>query len=214
MASAIIHLAVAKELEEHLKIKNKYDYYLGSIAPDLSKQIGKSKYESHFLKNSPKKDIPNIDLFISKYHDFINNSFDLGYFIHLYTDKLWFEDFLKSVTNNDVIKLLDGTYLKTTPEDIQSIIYSDYTNINISIIDEYNLDLSLFYNDFKKPRTNINQIPVEQLDILINKMGIIIENSKKEKSYSFDIYIIKDFITKATIEILKYIGMYKEKINK
>ena len=38
MASAVIHLAVAKELEKHLKIKDRKDYYLGSIAPDIAKQ--------------------------------------------------------------------------------------------------------------------------------------------------------------------------------
>lgn len=49
MASAIIHLAVAKVLEDNLHIENKKDYYLGSIAPDISKQIGQSKQKSHFL---------------------------------------------------------------------------------------------------------------------------------------------------------------------
>ena len=35
MASTIIHLAVAKELEKRRHaVKNTYDYYLGSIAPD------------------------------------------------------------------------------------------------------------------------------------------------------------------------------------
>lgn len=43
MASSVIHLAIAKELEKYFNIKNKYDYYLGSIAPDLSKQIGRTK---------------------------------------------------------------------------------------------------------------------------------------------------------------------------
>ena len=42
MASAIIHLAVAKTLEKYLDIENKKDYYLGSIAPDISKQIGEN----------------------------------------------------------------------------------------------------------------------------------------------------------------------------
>ena len=48
MASAMIHIAVAKLLENELNIKNKKDYYLGSIAPDISKQIGLEKYISHF----------------------------------------------------------------------------------------------------------------------------------------------------------------------
>ena len=203
MASTIIHLAVAKELEPILNIKNKYDYYLGSIAPDISKQIGKTKYESHFLKNTYSNDIPNIELFKEKYPNFRNNDFDLGYYIHLYTDKIWFEKYIKEFYYNNSLKLLDGTIINTTEEEIQQIIYSDYSNLNIQIIEKYNLDLSLFYEDFKIPKTEINEIPIEFLDILINKMGIIIENSKQEKNYTFDIKIVEKFINEVSNKIKK-----------
>ena len=203
MASTIIHLAVAKELEPILNIKNKYDYYLGSIAPDISKQIGKTKYESHFLKNTYSNDIPNIELFKEKYPNFRNNDFDLGYYIHLYTDKIWFEKYIKEFYYNNSLKLLDGTIINTTEEEIQQIIYLDYSNLNIQIIEKYNLDLSLFYEDFKIPKTEINEIPIEFLDILINKMGIIIENSKQEKNYTFDIKIVEKFINEVSNKIKK-----------
>lgn len=204
MASTIIHLAVAKELENKLNIKNKYDYYLGSIAPDLSKQIGESKIESHFLKNTYKESVPNINLFTSKYKDFKDNSFDLGYYIHLYTDKLWFENFMDEIAFQNSVKLLDGTILEVKNRDeIQQLIYSDYTNINIELIDEYNLDLSLFYEEFKEPKTKIEEIQVDKLNFLINKMGILIENSKEEKLYTFDIFNIKEFIDKTVKEIEK-----------
>ena len=36
MASAIIHLAVAKKILEKIHVENEYDYYLGSIAPDIA----------------------------------------------------------------------------------------------------------------------------------------------------------------------------------
>lgn len=208
MASSIIHLAVAKQLEKDLKIKNKYDYYLGSIAPDISKQIGKSKYESHFLKNSYKNDIPNMELFVAKYPDFKKYAFDIGYYIHLYTDKLWFEEFMEKITYNNALRLLDGTIINTSTEEIQSIIYSDYTNLNITVIDEYELDLSLFYEEFKIPETDIKEIPVESLDILINKMGIIIENSKDNKKYSVDIELIKEFIDNTCKTIKEEIKKY------
>ena len=180
-----------------------------NTAPDISKQIGRSKYESHFLKNSYKEDVPNIDLFVAKYPNFKENDFDIGYYIHLYTDKLWFEEFMEKITFNNALKLLDGTIINTSQEEIQSIIYSDYTNLNISVIDEYELDLSLFYEDFKKPKTSIKEIPVENLDILINKMGIIIENSKEEKKYSFDIELIKDFINNTCKKIKEEINNIK-----
>ena len=59
MASALIHLAVAKNLLKDLKVENEKDYLLGSIAPDLAKQIGTSRIDSHFLIHT-KEDVPNI----------------------------------------------------------------------------------------------------------------------------------------------------------
>ena len=202
MASAIIHLAVAKTLEKYLNIENKRDYYLGSIAPDISKQIGENKQKSHFLINS-RDDIPNIELFINKYPNFKNNSFDLGYFIHLYTDKVWFSRFISQIYSGNYIKLLDGTVITTTPEELQNIIYQDYTNLNIKLLDEYKMDLSLFYEEFIKPNTQLDEIPTDKLNILIDKMGLIIENSKEEKPYTFDTFLILDFIDKVSQEILE-----------
>ncbi len=207
MASAVIHLAVAKELEKNLNIKNKKDYYLGSIAPDISKQIKASKKESHFLYNT-KKDVPNIELFTNKYKDFKDNDFNLGYFIHLYTDKIWFDEFLEKLTYSNSVKLLDGTIITTTEDEIGKLIYQDYTNLNIQLIDEYNLDLSLFYEEFQIPNTPLNEIPVNKLNILIDQMGIIIENSKQEKSYIFDIILINEFISNCVSKILEELKNY------
>ena len=202
MASAIIHLAVAKTLEQYLPIKNKRDYYLGSIAPDISKQIGENKQRSHFLINT-RDDIPNMELFKEKYPNFKDNSFDLGYYIHLYTDRLWFSHFLPLITNGNYIKLLDGTVIFSAPTEMQSLLYQDYTNLNVQLLDEYKLDLSLFYEDFIKPETSIDEIPVDKLNLLLDKMGIIIENSKEEKPSAFDLYLVLDFIDKTSQEILE-----------
>jgi hypothetical protein len=155
-----------------------------------------------------RESIPNIDLFVKKYHDFKNNSFDLGYFIHLYTDKLWYENFMNDITCNNSIKLLDGTILNTTPEEMSNMIYTDYTNLNILIIEKYDMDLSLFYEEFQKPKTNIREIPVENLDILINKMGILVENSKKDKTYTFDMYLIEKFVDDTVKEIKEVLKKY------
>lgn len=201
MASAIIHLAIAKELEKKLSVSNKYDYYLGSIAPDIAKQIGESRNKSHFIQGL-KSDIPNLDLFKSKYPYYLENDFTLGYYTHLFADKEWFGNFLPKIKTDDFIRLLDGTIIKSNPEEIQALIYSDYTNLNIQVIDAYNLDLSLFYEEFKEPKVKFDEIPLDKLDILINKMGILIINSKGEKSYSIDMTQIKNFITE-TVEKLE-----------
>ena len=209
MASSMIHLVIAKKIKEkaNIKMDNEKDYYLGSIAPDLSKQIGKNKIESHFLINT-KNDVPNIKIFTKRYPTFKYNSFNLGYFTHLYVDKIWFEEFIPTLTDFDSIKLLDGTVYSTEPKEITQMIYSDYTNLNIKLIENYDLDLSLFYEDFVVPKTNLKEIPVDKLDILINKMGILIENSKEVKAYSFDLYPIEEFINKAIDEIVDELKKY------
>lgn len=207
MASAIIHLAVAKTLEQYLTIENKRDYYIGTIAPDISKQIGENKQKSHFLINT-RDDIPNMEQFVNKYPNFKNNSFDLGYYIHLLTDRLWFSRFMPQITNGNYIKLLDGTVIFSAPTEIQSLIYQDYTNLNVQLLDEYKMDLSIFYEDFIPPKTSIDEIPVEKLNILLDKMGIIIENSTEEKPFSFDLYLVLDFIDKASQEILEELKKY------
>ena len=207
MASAIIHIAISKELEKVLNIKNKKDYFLGSIAPDISKHLGETKTKSHFLYNT-KDNVPNINLFINKYPNFKENDFTLGYFIHLYTDKLWFDGFLDKLIELPSIKLLDGTIIQSTEEEIIKLVYQDYTNLNIQLIDDYNLDLSLFYEEFQIPNTNLDDIPIDKLNLLIDAMGIIIENSKQEKNYTFDIYSIKQFIENTTKEIIEILKQY------
>lgn len=209
MASAIIHLAVAKVLKPYLDIKNQKDYYLGAIAPDIAKQIGQTKQKSHFLYNE-KEDVPNIKMFTDKYPTFYTNDFDLGYYIHLFTDKLWFDKFLSNLVESNSIRLLDGTIINIKPEELEKLIYKDYTNLNVSVIEEYNMDLSLFYEDFTKPQTTIDEIPIDKLNILIDKMGIIIENSTNDKNYCFDIYLIKEFIKETKERIIKEIKDYEQ----
>lgn len=209
MASSIIHIAIAKKVleDKSVDVENPKEYYLGSIAPDLSKQVGTSRSDSHFIINS-KEDVPNTNIFIKRYPFFKYNSFDLGYFTHLYADKVWFDEFIPSIKENTSLKLLDGTVIKTTPEEFLNLLYSDYTNLNIKVIEDHDLDLSLFYEEFIKPNTLIKEIPINKLDILINKMGIIIENSKEEKTYTIDMYIINEYIDRVAKEIIELLKKY------
>lgn len=211
MASAIIHICVAKEINKILKVDEK-QLFLGSIAPDISKQIGQTKEKSHFL-STPKEDVPNIFAFLEKYQTQLENPFLLGYFIHLYTDKLWFDEFIRKRVYENSIKLLDGTTVSTTEKEIFHLIYNDYTNTNITLLDIYHLDLSLFYEPIFLPTVEMEEIPISKLPILIEKMGIIIENSKEEKNYVFDSSVLKEFISQCTDKILKKLDEYNIKIH-
>jgi len=65
MASAIIHMAVANEINKVTKRDNDR-VLISSITPDISKHIGESKIGSHFL-DSDDNSIPNINKFLDKY---------------------------------------------------------------------------------------------------------------------------------------------------
>lgn len=193
MASAVIHIAVAKEINKDLKMNEK-ELFLGTIAPDISKQLGESKVKSHFLSDD-QSTLPILDKFLDKYKNNLNNPFIMGYYIHLFTDYLWFKYFIPEITNSsDYIKVLSGNKIKCTKEEIEKLIYNDYTNLNISLIEEYDLDLSLFYEDIEIPNIKFDEIPLDKLQVIVDQMGIIIENSKKEHTYSFNIDNVKQFI--------------------
>ena len=211
MASAIIHLCVAKKVNSVLKMDEK-ELYLGSIAPDISKQIGETKERSHFLAHK-EEDVPDIYAFLNKYKETLNKPFNMGYFIHLYTDKIWFAEFIKSKLYENCVKLIDGSIVKVSEKEIMNIIYNDYTNLNVYLLDQYDLDLSLFYEDFVIPNTNIDEIPVEKLSILIDKMSLIIMNGTEKKAYMFDACTIDDFIDYCTNKILRKIDEYKIKVH-
>ena len=63
MASSMIHIAVAHELNKKLKI-DKQKLLIGTIAPDISKLIGENKVQSHFLNDD--ENIPDLYKFLSK----------------------------------------------------------------------------------------------------------------------------------------------------
>ena len=60
----------------------------------------------------------------------------------------------------------------------------------------------------KKLFTTNNTVKVDKLNILIDKMGIIIENSKENKNYIFDLTGVNEFIEKSVQVILTELKNY------
>ena len=203
MASAIIHMCVAKKANEILKRNNK-DFLLGSIAPDISKQIGETKLKSHFLKDID-NDVPELERFLNKYQSKLkNNDFNLGYYCHLFTDMIWFALFMPEYCKyeDEEITYLNGDKKKFSKATIIKLLYNDYTNLNIKMIDEYELDLSLFYEELPKIESDIEEIPINKLQILIDKMGIIIKDSKERGTIIFNTDGICKFINKTAEDFI------------
>lgn len=210
MASTMIHIAVANELNKNLK-RNSDKLLIGTIAPDISKNIGENKVKSHFLDNKY-TDIPNLDKFLNKYGNYLNDDFVLGYYIHLLTDYLWFKYFMTEISDKNIITKLDGKKVKCTGKMFIKYIYNDYTNLNIKLIDEYNLDLKIFFNELPEFNNIIEEIPMDKLSIIVNKASEIIENTKVHKDMVFNLDNIKKFISTAVILIQA--DLDKQKIRK
>ena len=193
MASIVIHMCVASEINKQIKVKNYSEFLLGAIAPDISRVIGWSRDLSHFIDR--KQNIyPDINKFLKKYGNKLDNDFMLGYFVHLYTDYLWFKYFIKDIKYKGLITLRDGTKIDYEENTFRKYLYNDYTDLNVKLLDEYNLDLSLFYNPVITPNVKMDEIPIDRLQELVDASSVIIENSKSKKIYLFDMTNIKEFV--------------------
>ena len=186
MASSMIHIAVANEINKKLN-RDKSKLLIGTIAPDISKLIGETKVKSHFQDRND--NIPNLDKFLDKYKEKLNDDFVLGYYIHLLTDYLWFKYFMTEIKFEDtnIITKLDGTNVNCNGNMFTLYIYNDYTNLNIKLIDEYNLDLKIFYNEIPKLENIIQEIPMEKIGLIVDKAGEIVENTKEHKDFVFNL---------------------------
>lgn len=198
MASAVIHILVANELNKYLK-RDPNKILIGSIAPDISKIINEDRKISHFINS--KTDF-ELDKFLEKYSNNLDDDFVLGYYIHLYTDYLWFKKFLPKFVTGNTIHMIDGTIEVVDKVKKYEYIYGDYTSLNVELIDEYNLNLSIFYEECPIFKNIINEIPIKKIPTIINEMKTIIENSKKSKTHIFNLESIKEFIN-LSVSIIK-----------
>ena len=203
MASVIIHAAICNELNKKLK-RDTSKILIGTIAPDIAKLIGEDKKYTHFLdRESLHPDVPVIDKFLEKYKDNLNDDFVLGYYIHLYTDYLWFKYFLPEIYDKEkhLITKLDGETVDVHGEEGVNYIYNDYTNLNKELIKDYNVDLKFLYDDIPKMDNIIKEAHMDRLNVIVDKTREIYENTKVHKDYVFNMENIKNFIS-LSIELI------------
>lgn len=209
MASSVIHICIANEINKTINRDSK-KLLIGTIAPDISKLLGETKFYSHFLDNV-NNNIPNINKFLEKYGNYLNDDFVLGYYIHLYTDYLWFKYFIPNIIKGNYIKELDGTLVEYTEKTFKYHVYNDYSNLNNQLIDRYNFPMKIFYEEIPYIPNIISEIPIDRLNLIVDKTGILIEESKKGKKYLFKIDDIITFIESSKKAILKELDSIYEK---
>ena len=196
MASAVIHLCVAKKIHNYLQNDERL-FSLGAIAPDIAKQVGESKNKSHFLnKNGSEDSLPHYERFIKKYKKDLDKPFELGYLVHLMTDFYWFQDYIPKMIK-DYTDDKDARYTA-----LKNIIYNDYTSLNQDLIDAYMIDLYYFQNEIKYPKSKIDEIPMDKINLLVDKMGLMIKNMNRKKLLIMDEKEIFAFIETTSNKII------------
>lgn len=143
MASYTIHLAVAKlYLEKHPKIKQDV-FNRGVVMPDLLK-----KPESHYGMATSS---PNLEKFKSTNN--LQDDFKKGYYLHLKTDYLYYNEFI-------------------TKEQFTEKIYDDYDKINQAIIERYQLDIPEEVKEYVKFQFGTPSIlHIEEVILFIDILG-------------------------------------------
>ncbi len=131
MASRIMHLCVAKLVDEAIKFEDKDLFYLGCLAPDLV-WYGKGSYEdSHFVHTVDQ--IKGIDYlrYVDKYKGKETLSdFKMGYFVHLLTDAIWLNTIQQVYVRNHV----------EMKAQLYELGYKDMYKYNPILIKHYGLD--------------------------------------------------------------------------
>lgn len=183
MAGFYIHLAIAKKYAEKNNIKDIESLYKGTVAPDLVKD----KRISHY---SGKQDSTQLIDYLAnkvllyeylKGHK-VDNDYELGVFLHLVTDYLFFND------------LIDKSYLSSILyEDFCKDLYTSYDMTNDYLIEKYAIDFGdlkevleeNIKNNKKDKRTEDsrghNILPIEKLDAFIERVSSI-DLQKYEKN--------------------------------
>ena len=200
MASFLIHMCVCDEVNKIIK-KDRKKVLIGSIAPDIAKLIGINRNITHF------GEYPIFDekTFLSKYKEKLSDDFVLGYFIHLYTDYLWDKYFIKRILKNGELTMIDGKKVKCDKE-LSLYLYQDYDSLIDDIINTYNMDLSFLNEEIPIIDDIIEEIPISQLHIIINKARDLVNYKDKSKLNVMDMNSINKFVSLCKNKIIKKIN--------
>ena len=168
MPSFTIHIAVAKKYLENHSYENEEEFIKGVIAPDLLE-----KPASHYGEATSK---PGLGEFVINNN--LDSSFNRGYLLHLYTDKVFYQQFLDM-------------------REFKKDIYNDYDILNKRIIEKYGIDIPEQIKDIvsmKKGKTKL-LVENEVFDFIERISQVDFTNKEKWDELIWDRTKYKKIIT-------------------
>ncbi len=192
MASLIIHLCIAKELEKIIPPKNVNNFRIGHILPDAVIKADKKQAGTHFEKifETDGKRFKLFDYygFYDKFKEYLpGDELFLGYYFHLIQDNLF-----RTLLYRDLGMLKrrgDKTFLKE--------LYSDYGILNGLLTEKYSLK-----DDLKIPtdftQSKINKIYNFELTEFLEDMSGDFQSESTAAPKILTEEITEKFITECT----------------
>lgn len=175
MACATIHLGVAKKYLEKNSNINYEEFIAGTLYPDAAKDNDKTHYTD---LNRGEDNVSHVRGKVNLYafldnHDSLND-FELGWFLHLVTDYLFFEECFSTEY------LLNNSYKKFCQD-----LYFAYNCLNLYLSEKYHIT----DDDYKRyPSENYPGIPYE--DCILSK-EMIDDFIERVSSINLEDYIIQ-----------------------
>lgn len=158
MPGFILHITTAKMLFEKYKIKaDRSAFEVGNLIPDSVSD----KTFSHFRnpeRNEKLMVYPDLELFLNKYQHLLQDSSCLGYYFHLFVDRIYAKDYIPQIVTfydkngHEASNRADITHalIKRTGELVpikrffsDEYYYGDFTKLNTYLMNRFQLSIDL-----------------------------------------------------------------------
>lgn len=187
MPSFNIHLAIARKYCEKHEIKNKEEFYRGSIDPDLVTDKSVSHYTGKRDKNYLEEFLyekVRLDKFLE--NQVVDSEYKLALFLHLATDYIFFNglferEYIRNISYDDFIQDLYHSYYVTNV-----YLEEKYRIHDLGLDEVMNTNIKNTLKRMQIDNTHGNNIlPEEKLESFIEYMSDLdvekyIEKIKKE----------------------------------
>lgn len=203
MASRLMHLSIASQLEKVLPIKDKNRFRIGSILPDAVISADKKEINSHFIEIFDGSAIfgggerKHFDFygFFDVFGDMImSDELYLGYYFHLIEDNIF----------RHYLYYIKGVLSRRGDPELQRQLYRDYHILNEKLPEKYGFKNNLYVpQNFGEEK--INDIYPFELERFLDDMQgdfteSLGENPKLITLRSLDKYFINSSVTLCSAE--------------
>lgn len=191
---------------------------------EFQKLIQEEKIATHFRDKEDYRlciQVPNLQAFLAKYQNLLAQDFSaLGYFYHLFTDKLFFNDLFcaaldlldQNLNHTDYADQLHFMFLKKSgkiekQEDVCShdsnvSIYQDYTVMNHLLLEYYKVSFDsdgLLESSKQFHNPGITEVDYENITSVIRQTKSYIEESDQSKG---NLHVFTEEQVKAFIQLV------------